>query len=124
MDVFSPDGELLQRLDHGKFLNAPWGVTLAPADFGEFSHALLVGNFGDGTIAAFNPVTGEFLGNFLTPYGSVLAIDGLWALAFGNGGASGPGNTRFFTAGPNDETDGLFGALTPVASELNENDEQ
>jgi uncharacterized protein (TIGR03118 family) len=124
VDVFTPDGELLLRLDHGKFLNAPWGVTLAPAFFGEFSHAVIVGNFGDGTIAAFNPVSGEFLGNMLTPSGAKLAIDGLWGLAFGNGGASGPGNTLFFTAGPNDETDGLFGSLTPVASELNENDEQ
>jgi uncharacterized protein (TIGR03118 family) len=124
VDVFSPEGELLQRLDHGTFLNAPWGVTLAPASFGEFSHAVIVGNFGDGTIAAFNPVTGEFLGNMLTPSGSVLSITGLWGLAFGNGGASGPGNTMFFTAGPDDEMNGIFGSLTPVAVELNENDEQ
>lgn len=124
VDVFSPEGELLQRLDHGNFLNAPWGVTLAPAFFGEFSHAVIVGNFGDGTIAAFNPVTGEFLGNMLTPSGSVLAITGLWGLSFGNGGPSGPGNTMFFTAGPNDEMDGLFGSLTPAAIELNDDDEQ
>jgi uncharacterized protein (TIGR03118 family) len=124
VDVFSPSGDLLMRLDHGDFLNAPWGVTLAPAFFGEFSHAVLVGNFGDGTINAFNPVTGEFLGKMLTPSGSTLAITGLWGLAFGNGGMSGPGNTLFFTAGPNDETDGLFGSLTPIASELNDNDEQ
>jgi uncharacterized protein (TIGR03118 family) len=124
VDVFTPEGELLQRLDHGKFLNAPWGVTLAPAFFGEFSHAVIVGNFGDGTIAAFNPVSGEFLGNMLTPSGAKLSIEGLWGLAFGNGGPSGPGNTLFFTAGPNDEMDGLFGSLTPIASELNEDDEQ
>ena len=124
VDVFTPEGELLQRLDHGNFLNAPWGVTLAPAFFGEFSHAVIVGNFGDGTIAAFNPVSGEFLGNMLTPAGAKLSIEGLWGLAFGNGGASGPGNTLFFTAGPNDETDGLFGSLTPIATELNEDDEQ
>jgi uncharacterized protein (TIGR03118 family) len=124
VDVFTPEGELLQRLDHGNFLNAPWGVTLAPAFFGEFSHAVIVGNFGDGTIAAFNPVSGEFLGNMLTPAGATLSITGLWGLAFGNGGPSGPGNTLFFTAGPNDEMDGLFGSLTPIASELNEDDEQ
>jgi uncharacterized protein (TIGR03118 family) len=124
VDVFSPSGDLLMRLDHGDFLNAPWGVTLAPAFFGEFSHAVLVGNFGDGTINAFNPVTGEFLGKMLTPSGSTLAITGLWGLAFGNGGASGPGNTLFFTAGPNDEMDGLFGSLTPIATELNDDDEQ
>jgi uncharacterized protein (TIGR03118 family) len=124
VDVFSPSGDLLLRLDHGDFLNAPWGVTLAPAFFGEFTHAVLVGNFGDGTINAFNPVTGEFLGKMLTPSGATLSITGLWGLAFGNGGQSGPGNTLFFTAGPNDETDGLFGSLTPIATELNENDEQ
>ncbi len=124
VDVFTRSGELLQRLDHGRFLNAPWGVTLAPAFFGEFSHAVIVGNFGDGTIAAFNPVSGEFLGNMLTPSGAPVSIEGLWALSFGNGGASGPANTLFFTAGPNDETDGLFGTLTPVATELSEDDEQ
>ncbi len=124
VDVFRADGELLLRLQHGDWLNAPWGVTLAPADFGEFSHAVIVGNFGDGTIVAFNPVSGEFLGNMLTPGGATLAIDGLWGLGFGNGGASGPGNALFFSAGPNDEMDGLFGMLTPIAGELNENDEQ
>jgi uncharacterized protein (TIGR03118 family) len=124
VDVFSTGGQLLQRLQHGNWLNAPWGLTLAPAFFGEFSHAVLVGNFGSGTIAAYNAVTGQFLGNMLTPNGGVLAIEGLWGLAFGNGGASGPGNTLFFAAGPNDENDGLFGKLTPIDSELNEADEQ
>ncbi|HUK33601.1 MAG TPA: TIGR03118 family protein [Vicinamibacterales bacterium] len=124
VDVFSPRGQLLQRLQHGSWLNAPWGVTLAPADFGEFSHAILVGQFGSGTIAAYNPVTGAFLGNMLTSTGSTLSIDGLWGLAFGNGGASGPGSTLFFTAGPNGENDGAFGSLLPVQSELAENDEQ
>jgi uncharacterized protein (TIGR03118 family) len=123
VDVFSRRGELLARLEHGSWLNAPWGMTMAPADFGEFSHAVLVGNFGSGTVAAFNPLTGHFMGNMLTPGGSTLTIDGLWGMAFGNGGQSGPGNTLFFTAGPNDETDGLFGTLTPIAAELNENDE-
>jgi uncharacterized protein (TIGR03118 family) len=124
VDVFRPTGQLLMRLQHGPWLNAPWGVTLAPAFFGEFSHAVLIGQFGDGTISAYNPVTGEFLGQMLTPSGSKLAITGLWGLAFGNGGASGPGNTLFFTAGPNDEMDGLFGSLTPIGTELNEDDEQ
>ena len=124
VDVFSPRGRLLARLQHGPWLNSPWGVVMSPADFGEFTHTILVGNFGSGTIAAFNPVTGRFLGNMLNPDGTTLKIDGLWGLAFGNGGASGPGNALFFTAGPNDESDGLFGSLTPIASELNENDEQ
>jgi uncharacterized protein (TIGR03118 family) len=116
--VYTQEGDVVARLEHGPWLNAPWGVALAPADFGVFSHALLVGNFGDGTIAAFNPVTGRFLGNVLNPDGTRLTITGLWGLSFGNGGASGPGNTLFFTAGPNDENDGLFGSLTPIAAEL------
>lgn len=123
VDVFSARGRLLARLQHGPWLNAPWGVTLAPAYFGEFSHAVLVGNFGDGTISAFNAVTGRFIGKVLKEDGSMLAVEGLWGLAFGNGGASGPGNTLFFTAGPDDEQNGLFGTLTPVAAELNDNDE-
>jgi uncharacterized protein (TIGR03118 family) len=123
VDVFSSKGKLLARLEHGDWFNAPWGVVLTPADFGEFSHTLLIGNFRGGTVAAFNPLTGHFLGNVLNPDGSTLNIDGLWALGFGNGGPSGPGNTLFFTAGPNKETNGLFGTLTPVASELGEDDE-
>jgi uncharacterized protein (TIGR03118 family) len=123
VDVFSSKGKLLARLEHGDWFNAPWGVVLTPADFGEFSHTLLIGNFRGGTVAAFNPLTGHFLGNVLNPDGSTLTIDGLWALGFGNGGPSGPGNTLFFTAGPNKETNGLFGTLTPVASELGEDDE-
>jgi uncharacterized protein (TIGR03118 family) len=123
VDIFSSKGRLLARLEHGNWFNAPWGVVLTPADFGEFSHTLLVGNFRGGTIAAFNPLTGHFLGNVLNPNGSTLNIDGLWALGFGNGGSSGPGNTLFFTAGPDNETNGLFGTLTPVASELGEDDE-
>ena len=124
VDVFSREGRLLARLEHGDWFNAPWGVVLAPADFGEFSHALLVGNFGSGTIVAFNPETGHFLGNVLNPDGSTLTIDGLWGLGFGNGGSSGPGSTLFFTAGPNGETNGLFGTLTPIATELNDDDAQ
>ena len=122
--VFDGHGKNIAHLEHGDWLNAPWGVALAPADFGEFSHALLVGNFRGGTIAAFNPRTGRFMGNVLNAGGATVNIDGLWALAFGNGGASGPGSTLFFTAGPDNETNGLFGTLTPVSSELQEGDEQ
>ena len=99
-------------------------MVLAPADFGEFSHSVLVGNFLGGTIAAFNPVTGRLLGSVLNADGSTVNINGLWALAFGNGGASGPGSTLFFTAGPDKETNGLFGTLTPATSELQDDDEQ
>jgi uncharacterized protein (TIGR03118 family) len=122
--VFSRDGRKLAHLEHGDWFNAPWGIVLAPADFGEFSHALLVGNFRGGTIAAFNPLTGEFIANMLDSSGTVINIDGLWALEFGNGGSSGPGSTLFFTAGPNNETNGLFGTFTPVSKELQENVEQ
>jgi uncharacterized protein (TIGR03118 family) len=122
--VFDRQGRRLAPLEHGDWFNAPWGVALAPADFGEFSHALLVGNFGSGTIAVFNPITGRYLGNMLNVDGSTTTIDGLWALAFGNGGSSGPGSTLFFTAGPDHEANGLFGTLTPLAAELQENDKQ
>jgi uncharacterized protein (TIGR03118 family) len=122
--VFDGQGKNIAHLEHGDWFNAPWGVVLAPADFGEFSHALLVGNFRGGTVAAFNPRTGRFMGNVLNAGGATVNIDGLWALAFGNGGASGPGSTLFFTAGPDNETNGLFGTLTPVTSELQDDDVQ
>ncbi len=122
--VFDGHGKNIAHIEHGDWFNAPWGVVLAPADFGEFSHALLVGNFRGGTVAAFNPRTGRYMGNVLNAGGSTVNIDGLWALAFGNGGASGPGSTLFFTAGPDNETNGLFGTLTPVTSELQDDDVQ
>jgi uncharacterized protein (TIGR03118 family) len=124
VDVFTSKGRLLQRIQHGSWFNAPWGIALAPANFGEFSHTLLVGNFRGGTIAAVTPITGRCIGNVLNPDGSTVNIDGLWALEFGNGSGAGPAQTLFFTAGPNNEKDGLFGTLTPIASELSESDEQ
>jgi uncharacterized protein (TIGR03118 family) len=97
-------------------LNAPWGLALAPAGFGPFGGDLLVGNFGDGRINAYKPILGGFLyvpqGQLRTPQGDRVTIDGLWALEFGNGNAAGPIDTLFFTAGPNDENDGLFGSIT------------
>lgn len=122
VNVFSRHGKLLARLQHGPWLNAPWGVVLTPGHFGEFTHVLLVGNFRGGNIAAFNPLTGRFLGNVLNPDGTDVHIDGLWALVFGNGRTA-PATTMFFTAGINNEKDGLFGTLTPVAAELGEDDE-
>jgi len=134
VDVFSLHGQFISRLEHGPWFNAPWGVVLTTADFGQFSHTLLVGNFRGGTIGAFNPITGQFLGNVLNPDGTTLNIDGLWGLAFGAGSidsadptkdsSSGSGNVLFFTAGPNNETNGLFGTLTPVAAELSADGEQ
>lgn len=124
VEVFDPSGRRLARLQPGAWFNAPWGMALAPGEFGEFSHALLVGMFGSGQIAAFNPVNGAFLGLMNNPDGVPLSIDGLWALVFGAGNAnSGPYNTLFFTAGPNAEQDGTFGTLVPVARELSEIDE-
>jgi uncharacterized protein (TIGR03118 family) len=124
VDIFNSAGRRLARLQHGPWFNAPWGVALAPGEFGEFSHSLLVGMFGSGEIAAFNPVDGRFLGLMKNPDESTLKIEGLWAIGFGAGNAnSGPYNTLFFTAGPNDEHDGTFGTLVPIAAELNEVDE-
>jgi len=116
VDVFSSEGRLLQRLQHGSWMNAPWGVVWATPGFGEFSNTILVGQFRGGNIAAFNPVTGRFLGNVLNPDGTTVLIDGLWALRFGTDGTAGPATTLFFTAGPNGEKDGIMGILRPVAS--------
>jgi len=115
--IFDPQGRLLLDLEQGSFLNAPWGIAQAPSDFGVFSHRLLVGNQGDGTINAFNAVSGEFEGKLLDENGANLAIDGLWALNFGSNGVAGPAINLFFTAGPNDEADGLFGQIVPVTAE-------
>ena len=117
MDVFSPSGKLLSRLEHGPWLKAPWGLALAPGDFGAFSHNLLVGQFGSGEIAVYDVASGRFVGKMLDATGAALSIEGLWALSFGNGGAnSGPLNTLYFTAGIQDESHGLFGSLTPVSA--------
>jgi uncharacterized protein (TIGR03118 family) len=83
VDVFNPGGQLLARLQHGVWFNAPWGLALAPSEFGEFSHSLLVGMFGSGQIAAFNPVNGNFIGLMKKPDNSILSIDGLWAVGSG-----------------------------------------
>jgi uncharacterized protein (TIGR03118 family) len=117
--VFDRHGRLVQRLEQGPWFNAPWGVVWATPGFGQFSNTILIGNFRGDNISAFNPVTGHFLGNMLNPDGSTVLIDGLWALRFGNDGSAGPATTLFFTAGPNDETNGLFGTLTPIAAEKN-----
>ncbi len=114
VDVFSTGGRLLRRLQHGPWLNAPWGLALAPGDFGAFSHNLLVGQFGSGEIAAYDIASGRFLGKMLDGAGSTLAIEGLWALSFGNGANSGPLNSLYFTAGIEDEEHGLLGTLTAL----------
>lgn len=122
--IFDPSGRLLARLEHGPWMNAPWGVTMAPADFGVFSHRLLVGNFGNGVINAFNPVTGAFVGPLLNPNGLPIHVHGLWAISFAAGNErSGLANDLYFTAGPNDENDGLFGKISPIAAEQRGNTE-
>lgn len=114
VDVFDGNGNLLQRIEHGPWMNAPWGLAMAPADFGKSSNMLLVGMFGSGQIATFDPVTGDFEGLLRDRHGKPIQIDGLWALQFGNGGSAGPTNTLFFTAGIDDEAHGLFGTVTPI----------
>jgi uncharacterized protein (TIGR03118 family) len=117
VDVFDANGRLIRRFASGGTLNAPWGLALAPADFGRFSNRLLVGNFGDGRINAFDLATGRFLGRLRGPDGRLLTIDGLWGISFGNGVAQQPANVLFFAAGPNDETQGLYGRIEPTPGE-------
>jgi uncharacterized protein (TIGR03118 family) len=95
----------------GGALNAPWGLAMAPADFGPLAGMLLVGNFGDGTINAFAPDTGGPAGMVKNDNSSPIVIDGLWGIAFGNGLFSQPTNTLFYTAGPNNETHGVYGRI-------------
>jgi uncharacterized protein (TIGR03118 family) len=118
VEIFTPSGKHIGALEHGSWLNSPWGVVWTPRDFGTFSNMILVGNFGSGWIAAFNGFTHKFEGFVKNPDGSILTIDGLWSLTFGNDGGAGPATTLFFSAGPEHEAHGLFGTLTPVAAEL------
>jgi uncharacterized protein (TIGR03118 family) len=114
VDVFDTSGHLLQRLIKGNHLKAPWGIALAPANFGAFSNALIVGNFGDGQLHAFDPESGRYLGEMKDENGKPIVIDGLWGITFGNGGNGGDRNALYFAAGPDDETHGLFGSLRAV----------
>ena len=115
VDEFDTSGTFLRRVATRGQLNSPWGLAMAPAAFGRFGGDLLVGNFGDGRITAFErEPNGSFQsrGQLRTADGSALTIDGLWALQFGNGTANnGPTDTLFFTAGPDDENHGLFGTI-------------
>jgi uncharacterized protein (TIGR03118 family) len=118
VDVFTTDGQPVnskQPLIVGGALNSPWGVTLAPAGFGKFGNDLLVGNFGDGHINAFDPNNGNFLGTLTLANGQKFEEDHLWTLTFGNG-VSGSASTLFFTADINNEKDGLFGSLQAVTT--------
>jgi len=111
VDVYDMGGVFLHRLAAGGALNAPWGMALAPANFGDFSNAVLVANFGDGKINAYNPSTGAFIGTLSKADRTPIVIDGLWGIAFGNGVQNQPTNTLFYTAGPNDEAHGIYGRI-------------
>lgn len=110
VDVFDTEGHLLRRFASQGTLNSPWGLTRTSLGFGQFSGDILVGNFGDGLINVFDS-TGMFLAELPGSSGQPIQIDGLWSLSFGGGAASSP-DTLYFTAGPNDEQDGLFGTIT------------
>ncbi len=115
VDIFDTSGKLLRRFATNGPLNSPWGLAMAPQTFGAFGGKLLVGNFADGRINAFDPTLGTFLGPLLNTNGTAIAIRGLWALAFGNGGSGGNTNVAYFTAGiagtGNVEDHGLLGSL-------------
>ena len=131
VDIYSSTGKLLRRLEHGDWLNAPWGVTLAPLDFGLFSHRLLVSNFAAGgstqsagQISAYDLDTGKFEGVVEDATGKPLVIQGIWSMSFANAATTNsydpddaPAAELYFTAGPNQGTAGLFGYLIPVATE-------
>ena len=117
VDMFDTSGTLMARVATKGLLNAPWGLALAPSDFGTFSGDLLVGNFGNGKINAYHQRSNgrwKVRGPLKDSQGKVLKIDELWGLSFGNGGAAGPTNTLFFTAGPGGGSHGLFGSIQPA----------
>jgi uncharacterized protein (TIGR03118 family) len=137
VDIYSSTGQLLRRMEHGDFLNAPWGVALAPLDFGRFSHDLLVGQFaGGGTtessgyIVAYDLVTGRFDGLLQDASGKPLSINGIWSLSPANVSPSSadpdeaPAAEIYFTAAPNQASGGLFGYLNAVPAELTEGNVQ
>ena len=117
VDVFDGNGNLIRRVATRGTLNAPWGMAMAPADFGKFANRLLVGNFGDGTINAFDPATGAFVGQLHAANGQILRIDSLWGLSFGDGVLNQPINGLFFTSGPGNEQHGLYGRIDAVAGD-------
>ena len=111
--MFDPEGNFIRRFASNGPLNAPWGIALASANFGRFSNDILIGNFGDGTINAFDPATGNFLGQLTDQSGKAIVNPGLWALVFRDDGLGSP-DTLYFTAGSSREDHGLFGAISPA----------
>jgi uncharacterized protein (TIGR03118 family) len=111
VDVYDYNGRLIRRLISRGALDSPWGMVVAPKSFGRFAGDLLVGQFGNGRINAYNPRTGAFLGALRNGAGKVIVLPGLWGLLYGNG-TSAPTNALMFTAGPGDEAHGRFGTIT------------
>jgi len=112
VDIFDTNGTFVKHLvPVGGVLNGPWGMALAPADFGTLSNTLLVGNFGDGKINAFDPASGQLVGSIQNAGGTAFAVPGLWGIAFGNGANNQPKNTLFYAAGTNDEANGAYGRI-------------
>ena len=116
VDIFDVNGNFVQRLVSQGNLNAPWGATIPPAGFGAFGGKLLIGNFGDGTINAFDPTAGTFIDQVKDSSGAVITNASLWDMVFGGGGTSGDPNTLYITAGLSNERHGLFAAITANAS--------
>ncbi len=105
-------GTPVHRAHDIKVLNSAWGLAIAPSSWGSYAGDLLVGNFGDGHVNVYDPTNLEYVATLVTKTGKPLAIDGLWGLIPGNDGSGGSSKTIYFSAGPNKEADGLFGALT------------
>jgi uncharacterized protein (TIGR03118 family) len=116
VDAFDLNGNMLDRVASRGVLNSPWGLDVAPKGFGQFSGDLLVGNFGDGTIDAFDPKTDRFLGQLLGGDGNPLQIQDLWALTNGTGSQGTNPNAVYFTAGGQDEQHGIFGSLAATGT--------
>jgi uncharacterized protein (TIGR03118 family) len=113
VNTFHLDGSMPQRFAQHGPLDSPWGVAMAPAGFGSLAGTVWIGNFGNGHIDAFDPMTGELIDKVRDSHGQAVVIDGLWSIKFGNGGNGGLANTLYFTAGVNGEQDGMFGSLAP-----------
>jgi uncharacterized protein (TIGR03118 family) len=111
VDIYDTNGKLIKQLVATGALNAPWGLALAPSDFGTLSGALLVGNFGDGIINAYDPAAGTFIGSAMDSSAKAIATPGLWGVAFGNDANNQPHNALFFAAGTNNEANGSYGRI-------------